>query len=281
MSLSGTSSLPGYVPQSYLFARDFQTAFPTTNAAESVLMFNFSASGSPQIPVKFAFWDTELAEDEQVGIIPDGTVVNLVAWIPNSTKPGFVCLRNNGEDFDILPGSPDLNKIARFKIKYGKAYEARLTTEEKHRAAEEEKHRAAEEEERRAEEARKKRRDEQEERKRRAEKDKKKRHAEEEKKRREEQEAQRRAAEKRRINSVQFKLQLLPEPESQLRPKFLTLHSKWGVVFEVTDPDAANEDRQIFEITVDRQGDEMPMVGHFYAFIQLRVFLTYPQLALL
>jgi len=101
-----------YVPQSYLFA-----------------------ATSPQTPVKFAFWDTELADDEQEGSIPDGHVVSLVAWIPNSDKRGFVCLRDSGGDFEILPGSPDLNKVARFKIKYGKAYEAPPSAEVRRREA--------------------------------------------------------------------------------------------------------------------------------------------------
>ncbi|KAK2756961.1 hypothetical protein FQN54_004929 [Arachnomyces sp. PD_36] len=122
MTLSATTNLPPYVPQSYLFA-----------------------AVSPSVPVKFAFWDAELAEDEQSETILDGSVVNLVAWIPGSTKPGFVCLRAEGADFDILPGSPDLDKIARFKIKYSKSYEAPQSVEEKRRVAQDAKRRAADE----------------------------------------------------------------------------------------------------------------------------------------
>ncbi|KAL4916787.1 hypothetical protein BDW62DRAFT_202450 [Aspergillus aurantiobrunneus] len=97
-----TSNLLDYVPQFYFFA------------------------GKP--PAKFAFWNAERATDEQTGSLVEGSVVSLVAWIPNSNKPGYVCLRKETDDFEILPGSPDLDKIARFKIKYHKATEERKTS---------------------------------------------------------------------------------------------------------------------------------------------------------
>lgn len=122
MCLSATSNLRNFVPQSYLFAH-YKT------------------------PVKFAFWNPNLGPDQQTGIIPDGGAVSLVAWIPNSNKPGFVCIRDGGNDYEILPSWPSMDKIAKFKIHYLRAREVPLTREEQRRVEEEQ--RRAEEERRR------------------------------------------------------------------------------------------------------------------------------------
>lgn len=102
-------NMPSFVPQSYLFAHH-------------------------KTPVKFAFWDPHLGSNQQTGSIPNGSVGSLVAWIPNSDKPGFVCIRDGGDEYDILPGSPNLDKIAQFKLNYQGAKEVPLSIEERRRA---------------------------------------------------------------------------------------------------------------------------------------------------
>lgn len=102
-------NMPSFVPQSYLFAHH-------------------------KTPVKFAFWDPHLGSDQQTGSIPNGSVVSLVAWIPNNDKPGFVCIHDSGDEYDLLPGSPNLDKIAQFKLNYQGAKEVPLSIEERRRA---------------------------------------------------------------------------------------------------------------------------------------------------
>lgn len=60
--------------------------------------------------------------------------MSLVTWIPNSDKPKLVCIRDGGDDYEILPGSPELAKIARFKLNYQGAEEVPLSLEERHHA---------------------------------------------------------------------------------------------------------------------------------------------------